>query len=280
MTSQKIHPKLLEWQECLSGADRNSIMRQTQRMIWNSATFEVIAESRKMSTPASDGHLPLNALMHNFIDQCYFESCISAIRRLMDDYPITGKRAVYSLRSLLKDMQAHMSVLNRQNILTYQLGSCTEDLTDLLNSQFDRIATGTSSSRSDADCVHPALLEGLIRILDDAHKDIIKYANKYIAHAAAPNDRKLANADSIKLTLAHIREAERTICQVINFISAFLLAGTNYQFLAIPQYDQFEFIDAPLIASEGIPKLRSKWAELESQLGTAPELVPSDVFGS
>ena len=73
------------WIQHLCGDDRNSIFAQIYRMIWNAAVFEIINESRRVATVDSEGNKELNGMLHRFIDTCFFESQLMAIRRLTDN---------------------------------------------------------------------------------------------------------------------------------------------------------------------------------------------------
>ena len=88
------------------------------RMIWNAAAFRVINEARRLAPPAEEDTVQLNGLVHELIDEGFFEGQLLAIRRLTDRYPITGDRRgydVWSLTSLLNDMQDHAVLMTRAN---------------------------------------------------------------------------------------------------------------------------------------------------------------------
>ena len=104
------------WIECFNGNDPHSIMNQICRMVWNTAAFQVINEARRLARPAEENTVQLSGLIHELIDEGFFEGQLLAIRRLTDTYPITDDsrgRDVWSLTSLLDDMRNHVHLMTR-----------------------------------------------------------------------------------------------------------------------------------------------------------------------
>jgi hypothetical protein len=98
-----------------------------------------------------------------------------------------------------------------------------------------------------------------------ACKDVHFYVNKFVAHAATPQTRQAVNADNVAITLKQLWHAHEAICKVAAFVSVYLLTGTAYPFLPVPQYDQFAYIDRPLVGTENIPALREAWRSYEEE---------------
>jgi len=65
--------------------------------------------------------------------------------------------------------------------------------------------------------------------------------------------------DDVKITLGHLWDVHKVICQVANFTDVHLLSRTNHSFLPVPQYDHFEHIDKPLVSTEGVEVLSKAW---------------------
>jgi hypothetical protein len=270
-----------KWIKCFDGEDKHSITNQIHLMNWNTAAFEIVNEARLLAPKDAEGNFQLNGLLHGLINSCYFHSHLLAIRKLLDGYGLDGNRSVYSMRSLLNDMKDHLAVLTRENIfeahdIPYSIvpGSLspenpTQYFNEWLHGVCDELSGADPQRRAKGDTVNAKILNCLLSRLDLAAKKIIDYCNKFITHAASPEDRSRSKADEIRLTLAELRKADKCIMEVANFLSINIYSGVDLGFLATPQYDQFEFIDFPLVQPEQIAGLRKKWHQLDNEIGTA-----------
>lgn len=280
------------WIECLGGDDRHSIMRQIYRMIWNAATFRVINEARRIAPPAVEGGVQLNGLMHELIDEGFFEGQELAIRRLTDNYPLTDDgrgRDVWSLTSLLDDMQKHAPLMTRANIFAAESLEYDFDLTRQRadeyreqklregeqafffpkeldwgairhrHEQIDFLAGVTAEHRSPHDAVRGVVMERLKEMVRAECSDVHIHINKFIAHAASPESRQKVNADKASITLSHLYRAHTAICKTANFVDIYLLTGTCHQLLPTRHPGQFAYIDRPLVTKEGIATLSDVW---------------------
>ena len=214
------------WIECLCGTDRHSIMPQIYRMIWNTAAFRAINEARRIAPPAKEGSVQLSGLMHELIDEGFFEGQALAIRRLTDTHSLDDRRrGVWSLIALLNDMQEHVDLMTRQNLfaaegLEYDVEAVRrraeeyqqqelrkgthvyfipEELDwDRLrdrHEQIDFLARVTPAHRSPDDTVCVAVIERLKNMVNTTCAEVHVHVNKFVAHAASPESRQTVNAD-------------------------------------------------------------------------------------
>jgi hypothetical protein len=95
-------------------------------------------------------------------------------------------------------------------------------------------------------------------------EELCKYVDKYIAHSAAPDSRK-AIPYEIKEALGKISNAHKIICERASFIGNNLLFYGFGDFLPIPQFDQFEYLDEPIASKETMEKLREFWQEYRTE---------------
>lgn len=290
------------WIRCLDGDDRNTVFKQIYQLIWNTGVFRVINEARKAAPPAKEGGVQLNGMIHRFMDQCFFESQLLAIRRLTDTYPIDGDnrgRDVFSLRALLRDMRQHVGLLTRGNIfraeeLEYdheavqqrfeafsaeraRSGESTFAVSRELDSfhllrrheQLDSLTGIGKERRTPADQIQPAVLDFLeqkIRAMSDTFKT---HVDKFIAHAATPESRQAVSADTVSITLGQMWEAQSVICQVANFVDTYLLGrGIHMGFLPTPQFDIFSYLDRPLIGEADPTRLGEVWSSYGKETST------------
>ncbi len=142
-TLERFKARRALWIRCFDDRDRHSIMSQTYRMVWNFAAFRVINEARRIAPPAEEGTVQLNGLVHELIDEGFFEGQLLAIRRLTDNYPIVDDhrgRGVWSLISLLNDMQEHAVLMTRTNFFAAEgLEYDVDSVRQRANEHLDRV---------------------------------------------------------------------------------------------------------------------------------------------
>lgn len=273
------------WIEWLAGDDVHAITRQISQMLWDAAAYRVINEARRYAEKLDNGGVALNGMVHVLIDKCFFESQVSAIRRLMD------KRSdIVSLYRLLQDMHCNSRLMTREHMLAaegleYDYKKIEEawgakcakqprregslprfvppefrwDIPMKRHLHIDALCGVGPGQRSPGDSVRQDLLRRLKDSLVSSGEDITKYVNKFIAHAATSQSRATADADHCEVTFGHLWNSQKTICKTANLASVCLLGGADYHFLPVPQYNQFEYIERPLVASTNIPRLRETW---------------------
>ncbi|MBF0572019.1 MAG: hypothetical protein HQL12_09150 [Candidatus Omnitrophica bacterium] len=283
------------WVACFSLKDRNSIINQVYQMVWNAAVFRLINEARRITPDNPQGHKEINGTLHYFIDECFFDSQLLAVRRLTDGYPLDGERGVFSLLSLLNDMKANASLMRRGNLflvegneydyeaiehraLAYGLEQMksgqrvifTPPELDshpmkLRHEQIDVLSGVKENQRTPNDCIREEIFDRLIKKIKSATNEIKVYVDKNIAHASTLESRAFYNAEQVSITLGYLWEAHKIICQVVHFINAYILFDGSGGFLATPQYDHLEFIDKSLVSKEGIDALGEVWQEFQKE---------------
>jgi len=284
------------WLEVLSGKDRHTITKQITWMTWDAAAFRVVNEARRLAPRDPDGGRQLNGLMHSLLDRAFFASHLAAIRRLMDDrYPLNGKKGVYSLPALLKDMRKHRELLAREAIfaaegLEYDYEPIRQrffeyadqqkatsqqayDIPDELcwfkhenrHERIDQLAGVQAQDRQPGDMVRKKVFDDLQRKVDGACEVVVEHVNKFIAHAATPESRATVGADEAGLTLNHLWQAHQHLCEVAGFLAIYLLGYSFPGPLPIPQYDQFKYIERPLIDASQVDKLQTLWRQIEKE---------------
>ncbi len=264
-------------------------------MIWNAAVFRLINEARRIAPDNHQGHKEISGTLHYFIDECFFDSQLLAIRRLTDGYSLDGEKGVFSLLSLLNDMKVNVSLMTRINLflaegreynyealeqraLAYGLkqsrsGQGAYFLPRELDShsvrlrheQIDVLSKVKEDQRTPNDCIRKDIFDHLINKIKSATDDIKIYVDKNIAHAATQESREYVNADQASITLGYLWEAHKVICQVVHFINVYVLFGGSGGFLPVPQYDHLQFIDKPLVSSGGVEVLSKAWHEFQKE---------------
>jgi hypothetical protein len=202
------------WIDCLKGDDTNSIFQQIYRMIWDTAIFRLIVESRQIQIEKNAQSPALNGALHSFIDRNYFQSQVIYIRRLTDKhYGLTGKRGVYSISSLTDDICDRRSELTREKFLSlrnkpYDYAEIQRKEKEFINKQpfgkgffippefdweaiaeihqtFDRLSGKTHKDRHPNDVIKERVFTRLKEKLDTIQQ-IINYVDKFVAHSSTP----------------------------------------------------------------------------------------------
>jgi hypothetical protein len=123
----------------------------------------------------------------------------------------------------------------------------------------DKLAGVTADDRKPSDRPRAGVFANLKYMLRSCER-VVTYCHKFIAHAATPESRAAAYSDDEpSMTLVHLYRAQETICKVANFVSVHLLGGSERSFLATPQFDQFRYIDKPLVEEGQLQVLVDAW---------------------
>lgn len=283
--------KFKEWENILVGKDIHSIRNQIYNMIWDSAVFQCINESRKYSATDNNGKIKQNKMLHYFINQSFFKTQLLLIRRLVDkDFGrvIKGKQyTVYSLYNLIKDLKKNNALLTRVNILAVrdlpydyekEMAEFDNDsdytegpvivprricLSKDIHLRIDSLIGKSSDNRSPDDLIPLNIINQLEIKMENVEK-LCKYVDKYIAHAATPDSRVIV-PEEIEGALGKILNAQKIICETARLIGNNLLFCGFGEVLSISQYGQFdqydlfEYLDEPIASKETIEKLREFW---------------------
>jgi hypothetical protein len=273
--------KFKEWENILVGEDRHSIRNQIYEMMFDSVFFQCINESRKYAAKDDKGDIKQNKIIHYFINQSFFKTQLLSIRNLLDKEMSTGKRSVYSLYRLVQDMKNNHELLTRKNILAvhnlpydYEKAKADFDkntdytqreigFSKLSHEQIDSMVGIAAGKRSPDDLIPVDILKQFDDKLASI-EELCKYVDKFIAHSATPDSRK-AIPDEIKEPLDKISDAHKIICEMASFIGNNLLFYGFGDFLPIPQFDQFEYLDEPIASKETIEKLRGFWQKYRTE---------------
>jgi hypothetical protein len=293
---EKYQEKRAVWLECLCGKDQHSIHSQIGNMLWNTAVFKVVNEARRLSPEAKEGGVQVNGAIHNLIDYGYFTMQAMAIRRLIDEHPLHGNKAVYSLKRLLIDIRENRQLVTRQNMMAAEgrpydaepirqkheqyvqeklaKGENTFWMQDVLDDtrierrhqDIDKLTGILSSARRPDDTLCEDIIDELDQRLSSECSDIGTHATKFMAHAATPESRKPISDISKDPTLGMLWNAERALIEVADFISVVILGDSPVGGLAVPQYDHLAYIDRPLITQAQVVQLNHVWQEYYKEI--------------
>lgn len=285
--------KRKRWIECLEADDPSSVFSQIHRLVWNAVSFRTVLEARRLAEPAPEGGVQLGGLLHGLLDECFFDAQ-AAIRRLTDRHPLYGVKGVNSLAALLEDIVQSQDLFTRQNMLQAEglnlelerLGREIEQYrqeqvksgkrafflpdngyhrTLARHEQIDWLTGVDEGSRSESDRVNPQVLIKLRSKLLTECGGVHSYVDTYVAHNASAESRAAKSGTDIELTLGQLWRAHRFLCVAGNFVSIYLLGGATHGVLAHSVFDQFEYLDRPLIRNSQISQLQETWDKYERE---------------
>jgi hypothetical protein len=283
--------KFEEWKNILVGGDKHSIRNQIYDMIWDSAFFRCINESRKYADKDNKDERKQNRMVHYFINQSFFKTQLLSIRKLIDkDFNRVQRNklfTVYSLYNLIEDMKINKELVTRKNILDssnlpYDYEEATNNFkketgyttgpyivpqeiasSEDIHRRIDSIVGVGADKRRPDDVVPAKLLEQFNDKLASID-DLCKYVDKFIAHATTPENRKII-PDEIEGALGKVLNAHKIICKTASYLGNNLLFCGFGSVLSIPRYgprdqfDLFEYLDEPIASKETLMKLREFW---------------------
>ena len=274
------------WIKALDTDDENSVTTQVLDMMWMDAAWRSMNEARRLAI--RDEQVGTPGMVAVLLDRGYIAGQVIAIGRLLDPSASQPKRQVNSIRRLVDDIAANRDLFTREVYVSrdglpydYQAvqarelsaitnteirwmpttGSTAWHMSSLQHRQFDRLSGVAPDARSRNDTISDSIFDGMLAAFDEqVFKDITDMRHKSIAHAADDFSRSTAKNLRSGLSLDEFARAHYLLLGLYQAISANLLYQSWLtDAVAVPQYDQFEGFDKPLVATEGIVELHSFW---------------------
>ena len=283
------------WVSCMSGADPHSIQHQIGNMLWDAAVYRIVNEARRIAAPAPGGGVQLNGPVHGLMDKGFYIGQMMAVRRLKDRQGLYGQRGTYSLAGLLQDIKDNAHLMRREHLFAaegmeydcetvrreYQEWRLAQDRAgkktcpmpikfyycrhEQRHRIIDDLAGVQPTKRCAKDVVRPEIPECLLRRLNGACDRIHAHANKFVAHAATPQSRASMDAKDLRVSLGDLWNAHETIYKIAVFVSVHLLNDAMFSALPVPSFDQFDYIDRPLVPSDHVGDLAAAWDAYEAE---------------
>lgn len=284
------------WLACMNGDDRNTIINQMTRLIWNMLAFRTVNESRRYANVDVDGKPMLNGMLHGLINDCFWDSTITAVRRLADTESIesasSGRdNSVFSLVAVTDDIIKNAKLVTRSSMmeaegLPYHYDERaaarkkyvedrirsgessfiipTEldvDIIDQRHQQIDSISRTSPDQRSPEDqlCVDTMMV--LRNQMKNSAANFKNFADKYIAHAATPSSRGALQPSDFDISLKALDDFIETACRAYGYISLYVLGTHENAFPSLVAYDHLEYLDQPIASLEVLRTLDTYWKD-------------------
>jgi hypothetical protein len=281
-------PRIESWRTAFSD-ETTGIHRTLDDLIWQYACFRVVIRIVFIANQKRDpDHPPLNQMIFDMIAEGYWSRLLIAIRRLLDPTDINGKRGVYSLRSVLRDIEVCAPKINRR-IYVEAICDADFDLAPLeeahreefrkntvawgdphllrsltAHEHFDFLSNTTSENRSEGDLLDVSILQKAELRL--AKLDWIKeHVTAHLAHSGNTTSREGKILDNFGMSEA--RECLKELKEVADLIGMWFCSASGAG-LANFIGDQFEGLDIPMIEADKIDQLEDVWREVDRDVAT------------
>lgn len=216
--------KRSEWLYLMNDDPDHAVWRQITTMLWNDAVFRMTNEARRLAIEGKRASAALNGPLAQFINQGFVATQTLSIRRLMDQANRKPDRQIISLQRVLADIRAHRELITREHYVAYDalpydpeparqrhfkqiVAENTEgissgwlpttgpeafNMAEHAHKSFDRLSGTCRGERGRHDLIRVEVFENLETVLTKSDwKDIAKFGDKFIAHAADAHSRGL-----------------------------------------------------------------------------------------
>ncbi len=278
--------RIERWREAFCD-DTTGIQKSVQDLLWNYAAFQTTVQIVRLANKRRDENANLNQMLFNMISEGYWSSLLLGTRRLLDNTALKGEAGVYSIRAVVKDVEACRCWLNRK-IYVEQVHGAVYDIKrlheeqdkklavtkgpvwasrDLINSKqahrcFDELSGVTPPDRCPGDLIDPAIF-GKIKARLAGLEGIVDHVNTHVAHAGNKESRQSKTLENFD-----IRDARTTLKQLkeVSSLIGVWFANEGSGDLAVYLDNQFEGLDRPIVSSAEIESLENHWQIMESEI--------------
>lgn len=231
-------PKHREWSDVLFGDDPNSIQNQIDALVAELACLLILNSAGSTVFTGKDGqNLRLHSLVFGTVHRCLRDSLMRRIRQLSEAKAADPKKDVYSLSSLLDDMQTHAHLLTRANMLcvegfpysppTWEESPHDHVMSTQRNEGIDYVTGARPEFRQPEDRISAAWLERRNNRLKNRSRRVKNFVDKYIAHAATPHSRATIPEADLRVHLALLWTTTSTICKIAHELRVDVLGDST-----------------------------------------------------
>lgn len=268
--------KRSEWVQCLI-EDTFSISNQISNILWNDTVFRTINEARKLTANRDLKTFGFNGPLLELFDQGYATAQVMAIRRITDPTFHDPSRTVISLPRLIDDMRQNADLITRENYICYDGASFEVDTHEKQGIDwmhwksrheiFDRLSKVSLDKRQRTDKISENVFKSLARELKIC-EGLRTYANRFIAHASDTRNRVNLTEKQRNVTLQKLNESYKAIIRVASFIGALILYQHSLSDVLVPQFNQLENLDKPMVSHEDLRDLSAYWHHRTKDIGS------------
>lgn len=243
----------------------NGLQAIVGSLAWNDSIYRTFNEGLRLSqSEARRQRLP-NSLI-DYIHRAHTAYVVISLRKLYDEKK-KSSRYVNSLRTVTQRILDNAHLVTRENYVTFdnfpyddsdKLDWKTRAIVQARHSQFDSfcgIKAGAPRKRADMlDVNIPKMLHTRTRL----RPEIERFANKFLAHSSAKNNRPDEELTFEKLTLGRIQAQYRNVIWSSQQIAKFLCEAFLSE-VPTPQFDVLMNWENGLFDNATKRKLRKYW---------------------
>lgn len=253
------------WKEHLNGKDIHAIWRRVANLLKYDTVWRTYNEARRISRIAKDPSTGLAGSIIQVLDQGFV--CLQAIEisKLVEKNWDDPRKHIYSLKRLYEEIKDSQNLYTREEYITYDAVSYEKDINEdsYSDAELDRedrhkrydIISGVTKKeyRNKDDKLSNEYLDK-IEAEFNTFNDVDTYRNKFLAHAADPNNRTEEVLD--KITLAYFDKCYQSIIKIGKMLELLLVDEILLCKVPLPIYDVLKNWDKPAVTNSDIPKLK------------------------
>jgi hypothetical protein len=285
-----LRERIARWRDAFRD-DTTGIHKTLDDLVWNYAAFRTAIQIVRLRTEKRHSEPPINQMLFDLISEGYWSSLLLGIRRILDvSAAINGRRGVYSLRSVIKDIEACRTLINRRVYVEwireaqYDLDLLRKEQRERLVAQagkpiwgnpelpksesshrhFDFLSGVSETNRSPYDLIDPTVLSKVQDRLVTLNA-VTDYVDSHLAHAGNRESRHGKALDNFDIRKA--RDALKELKQIADLVGIWF-ANESGSGLATFLGDPFEGLDASLVASADIKYLETQWREIDRDVAS------------
>jgi len=246
-------------------------------MLWNDTVFRTINEARKLTAKRNTRNIGFNGPLLELFDQGYTTAQLMGIRRLTDPTFHDPNKAVISLPRLINDMRQNCDLITRENYICYK-GMTFEEVSHekdginwmhwkRMHENFDKLSNVLEDKRERTDKIAKNVFKSLPKELKVC-EGLRAYANKFVAHASDTRNRINLTEKQRNITLQKLDDSYKAIIRVASFLGAIILYEHSLGGVPVPQFNQIENLDKPMVTQEDLSNLYFYWQERTKEVGS------------
>lgn len=284
---ERLRERITTWKRAFLD-DTTGIHKTINDLLWSYAAYSTTAHIVRLHAAGVRNDIAINRMVFDLVRAGFWSNLLLGVRRLLDKAPIKGRDGVYSLRSVLTEIRACRTVLIRERYVT-DLRLCAYDLEELRAAQdrelraaagkaiwgngelarsefahrdFDFLSGVNPVDRAPADLISLTVLQKLEDRL--SHLDgICGHVSTHLAHAG--NEQSREGKQLLGFGIGEARGGLKELKEVADLVGAWF-ANEGGSGLSTPQYNQFEGLDLPLVATADIDELERNWLAVEDDI--------------
>jgi hypothetical protein len=274
-----------QWLSWLKTDEHHAISPLISSMAWNDVVFRTIWRITEIDQRSG----LYNPLLAEAVIEGHFAIQVLAIRRLMDK-----GRGVISLWRLLEDIKKNIGLFTRENFVAYdglpynyqaaeyrvmmshlgggpfwaaRSGPDAHWPSKRAHETFDRLARTAPERRSRTDRVPKAVIDTLFGWLTTSEADqLVEWSHAFLAHAADRTSRQRIDLAAARPSLEKISNVLRCFVRVAEAVQGYVLCDSGHGMIVpSPQFNQFDRLASPLLASGNLDELHNVWEQLAKE---------------